>query len=83
MGVNEIFISSLTVRNRFQAKIDKINHLLRQKAAYFPYKFIDNNNIDKTHLSKDGLHLRREGTIILANNFLNALNEKSIFDSWY
>ena len=38
------------------------------------FHFIDNSNIEKEHLWKDGLHLNRSGRDLLMNNFLRSLN---------
>ena len=40
------------------------------------FYFIDNTNISLEHLASDGVHLNDEGTIRLANNFLDVLNEE-------
>ena len=83
MGVNEVYVSELTVRNGFQPKINRINQLLKQKSGLLNFKVIDHSNIRRIHLKHDGLHLCKEGTIILANNFINALNQRSFHDNWY
>ena len=82
-GVNEIFISSLTIRPSFAPKIDKINDILRRNADIHKYTYIDNSNITREHLARDGLHLNREGTILLANNFLFNLNSMSACANLY
>ena len=38
------------------------------------FGFISNDNISRTHLWKDGIHLEDLGTNILAGNFVNFLN---------
>ena len=73
-GVNEIFISTLTIRPSFAPKIDKINDILRRNADKRKYTYIDNSNIKREHLARDGLHLNREGTILLAKKNLFDLN---------
>ena len=74
MGVNEIFVSGLTVRKGWLNQIKNINNILIQKASAHNFKFIDNENIKYEDLSYDGLHLQKEGTIKLANNFIYVLN---------
>jgi hypothetical protein len=83
MGVNNILVAGLTVRKRFEKKIDAINKLLKHNATFFKFKYIDNSNIRNHHLNNDGLHLQIKGTIILARNFLNALNYTSPYDPFY
>ena len=82
-GVNKVFVSGLTVRHRYSKQVDNINYMLKQNAGNFDYVFIDNSNIQNHHLCKDGLHLHDKGMELLANNFINALNYKSIFNSFY
>lgn len=82
-GVNEIYVSGLTVRRGYTAKINNINRMLGQKAGENNFTFIDNTNIELCHLQQDGLHLQGKGTEILATNFINALNYKSIFNPFY
>ena len=36
--------------------------------------YVDNRNIRREHLWKDGLHLVQSGKVILANNFLSSVN---------
>ena len=76
-GVNEIFISGLTCRPDYQTKVDTINKLLKLNAGKYNYIFIDNSDIQEKHLWwKDKLHLNKQGTINLACNFLDFLNNK-------
>ena len=82
-GVNEIFISSLTIRPSFGPKVDKINDILRRNADKHKYSYIDNSNITREHLARDGLHLNREGTTLLAKNFLFYLNSMSACANLY
>ena len=71
-GVNDILVSSLTVRHNFHHRINTINEILRNNARLFNHTFIDNSNIQQHHLQKDDLHLRSEGTDILGNDFIDA-----------
>ena len=83
LGVNEVLVSGLTVRHGYMNQVNNINNMLKQNAGNFDYTFIDNSNIQRHHLHKDGLHPHVKGMEILANNFINALNYKSIFNSFY
>lgn len=83
MGINETFVSGLTVRRGYHHQIKVINEILHKKAGTCNFTFIDNSNIRSQHLRNDGLHLEYEGTCILANNFIDALNNVSIFNSFY
>ena len=44
-GVNEIFVSGITVRHAYTNELNNINRMLRQKAGN-SYTFIDNSNIE-------------------------------------
>ena len=53
-------------------KTDEIVAVSDRFQKYCPSKgqlFIDNSNIDASRLNRDKLHLNREGTSILADNF--------------
>ena len=76
-GVNDIYVSSLVCRPTQQTKINEINYLLQVNAKNYNYKFIDNVCIESRHLWKDRVHLNKEGTRLLANNFLWHLNNCS------
>ena len=73
MGINEVYVSGLTVRRGFYNRINLINEILQKKAGECFYTFIDNSNIQNHHLRNDGLHLEYEGTCLLANNLIDAL----------
>ena len=75
-GVSDVFVSGITCLPINQTKVDNINELLKINAKQFGYVFIDNGNIfiDK-HLWKDNIHLNNDGLTILANNFIDTLNE--------
>ena len=77
-GVKRIFVSSITCRPQFQAKIDEINELLEYNAGIFNYVFINNASIREEHLRNDGVHLNNDGVYKLANNFLSCLNRPSL-----
>jgi len=75
-GVREVAISSLIVRNnyRLNRKAKQVNGLLFEKCKDEGLCFINNDNIDKSHLYKeDGLHLVESGKDILASNFIDFL----------
>lgn len=79
-GVNEVFISSLLCRSStFEMKnIREINCFIKERCVRENFIFIFNDSISEEHLWKDGLHLTDDGTTILANNFINILNESSL-----
>ena len=74
-GVKDVLVSSRTVNTRrSSAFISAVNNILQDKCATHQFHFIDNSNIKKEHLWKDGLHLNRSGKDLLMNNFLRSLN---------
>ena len=76
LGVKDVFVSSVTVNTRrSSAFISAVNNILQDKCATHQFHFIDNSNIKKEHLWKDGLHLNRSGKDLLMNNFLRSLNK--------
>ncbi len=73
-GRNAVFVSGLVVRgDRWNTKVCDINCILKRRCQEENLKFIDNSNINSTHLNRSLLHLNPEGTRVLANNFLHAL----------
>ena len=74
-GVKDLFVSSVTVNTRrSSAFISAVNNILQDKCATHQFHFVDNSNIKKEHLWKDGLHLNLSGKDLLMNNFLQSLN---------
>ena len=76
-GVENIFISSIMPRENsdFQGNRHRLNKILRDMCSRNGFIFIDNNNIVlRPHGHLDGIHLNREGSDILRDNLLNALN---------
>ena len=75
IGCERCIVSSVTVNTRrSSAFISAVNNILQDKCATHQFHFIDNSNIKKEHLWKDGLHLKRPGKNLLWNSFLSSLN---------
>ena len=75
----KIVISSLVVRNdgpELAKKAKQINILLKSNCITNDIAFLDNNNINCTHLNYRGLHLNRDGSALLQNNIANILKSK-------
>ena len=73
--MKDVFVSNVTVSTRrSSAFIGAVNNILQNKCATHQIHFIDNSNITKEHLWKDGLHLNGSGKDMLMNNFLRSLN---------
>ena len=56
-----------------------MNDNFREKCVLNGFGFISNDNISRTHLWKDGIHLEDLGTNILAGNFVDFLNRFNNF----
>ena len=72
---NKVIISGLVPRgDQWHNKAMEVNKFLKQLCVSQDFYFIDNTNIQaEYHLNRSRIHLNREGTRILANNFLYAL----------
>ena len=46
------------------------NKLLKQYCQQHKWNFIDNDNITREHLNRGGLHLTKEGSTLLARNYI-------------
>lgn len=74
-GVEKVFISALVTSRRVDSdRINSINKLLREGSDLHGYGYIRHNNIREEHLWKDGIHLRENGKIMLARNFIAFIN---------
>ena len=74
--VNNIFIASVITRQKpYMAKrCEELNTILQGLCQLYNFNFIDNSPITHEYLSRDGVHLTKDGTYYLADHFLDALN---------
>ena len=74
-NANKVIISGLVPRgDQWHDKAMEVNRFLKQLCVSQDFYYIDNTNIQaEYHLNRSRIHLNREGTRILANNFLYAL----------
>ena len=81
LGVKEVVISSiLRKKNIALTRLIRLaNDSLREECVLNGFDFISNDNISRTHLWKDGIHLEDLGTNILAGNFVDFLNRFNNF----
>lgn len=72
----EIAISGIVQRNdALNRKGLAVNDYLKQKVQQHEISYINNDNINpKMHLNNSRLHLNANGTVILANNFMDFIN---------
>ena len=76
-AVKHVFVGVVTVREKqfTKERLNELNRVLESLCKARGFVFINNNEITVDHLS-DGVHLTKDGTRILANNYLDALREK-------
>ena len=81
-GAKDIFIGSVPTRSRqyTNEQLHELNSALQSLCCKNKFVFIDNSEITLRHLS-DGVHMNREGTKILANNYLEAIRVH--YGGWY
>ena len=77
-GVSSVFVSSITQRRNFQNDINNLNDILWSNELNKEYTYINNGNIEISHIWRDNIHLTDNGTKILANNFIDAINGNNI-----
>ena len=75
-GVKNVFTSGSVYTTRIGLLVLQRTH---EVIVHLCYKlgvcYVDNRNIRRKHLWKDGLHLVESGKVILANNFLSYLSK--------
>ena len=76
IGVKKVVIPSILPKKNIALTrlIWQVNDSLREQCVFNGFGFISNDNISRTHLWKDGIHLEDLGTNILAGNFVDFLN---------
>ena len=75
-GVSNIFISGLicSKNGRKQGVINDVNKKLKDLCLLHEFVFIDHPKIHNHHLWRDGIHLLQVGQGILADDFIDCLN---------
>ena len=74
-GVKEIILSSVVASGRGNADVlIHFNELQKYLCRGNGFCFVNNDNISQGNLYKDRLHLLEAGKLILANNFVNGIN---------
>ena len=78
--LNDVMVSSLTSRaDKLNAMGSEVNSILKKECERYDIFFIDNTNISiNEHLNGSGLHLNYNGTVTLANNFLNSIKIEGV-----
>ena len=76
-GVDQIYISSIMPRSHsaFQGNRHQLNQMLKTLCEENDFVYIDNDNIVlRPHVDYDGVHLNDDGSYLLRENLLDALN---------
>ena len=74
-GVKDIILSSVVATDRVNADvIIHFNESLKNLCRANGFCFVNKDNISEGNLYKDRLHLLEAGKRILANNFINGIN---------
>ena len=74
-GIQKVLISVLLTTNRLaQDLIEEVNKSIKKMYNIEGYCYINNDNITRANLFKDGLHLSDTGKQILADNFVSNVN---------
>ena len=76
LGVKEAVISSILPKRNIALThlIRQVNNSLREQCILYGFGFIFTDNISRTHLWKDEIHLEDLGTNNLAGNFEDFLS---------
>ena len=62
-----------------QDLIEEVNKLIKNMCNIEGYCYVNNDNITRANLFKDGLHLLDTGKQILADNFVSNVNRNFLF----
>ena len=75
-GIQKVLIFGLTTNRLAQDVIEEVNKLIKNMCNIEGYCYVNNDNITRANLFKDGLHLLDTGKQILADNFVFNVNKK-------
>ena len=75
-GVNTIYVSAITFRPGLETEVKQVNDILYHKSHIHSFKFIGHSNIGSSLMFKDRIHLNDEGSNVLKNNFIRAVNSQ-------
>ena len=76
-GVESVIVSGLIMRKNgrdIDTKRRRVNELLQSKSSSNNFSYVNNNNISFNDICGDRVHLEESGSVKLANNILNVLN---------
>ena len=73
-GVKDVYIAGVTARPGLQQRCYELNDVVEEMCCEENFTFINNDNISLSHLY-DGVHIGKQGSDILAKNYLKALSD--------
>ena len=74
-GIQKVLISGLLTTNRLaQDLLEELNKLIKNMCNVEGNCYVNNDNINRANLFKDGLHLLDTGKQTLVNNFVFNVN---------
>ena len=81
-GIRSVFISGLVYTTRFDVSLfERIHVLVFDFCKKNSFIYIDDRNIRRHSLYKDGLHLIDKGKAFLADNFTVYLNNNTFLET--
>ena len=74
-GVKNVLVSGVLPRKQYytHSRCKELNKILQEQCRANGFVYIDNSNIDVSHLY-DGVHLNQEGSVLLRDSYLLELN---------
>ena len=80
---SEVFISSILIKRniRVNSVVRKINNELQELCKKYNFNYISNDEIGRSFLCDDGVHLSDNGMDILTGSFINSTIFKRFFNS--
>jgi lysophospholipase L1-like esterase len=75
-GVNDVYVSAIPLRLGKEKAMNDVNNFLRARTFLNDFILIDNSNITRSHICTDKIHLNFSGTVVIAKNFIRAINGK-------
>ena len=76
----KIYLSGILIMNNFNHNLlaRKVNNILNTEGTLENFIYIDNNRITK-EMFFDRVHFNDEGRNLLANNFINSINDNFLY----
>ena len=72
--VNDVFVSGIPLRIGKEEEVYDVNIFLQARTFLNDFIMIDNSNTTRSHIARDNIHLNNNGTWVIANNFVRAIN---------